>query len=132
MLQTDASDVGLGAIIAHHDGKGQERVIAYASYTLSPQEQNYSAMQKDALAVVVAVKHFRFHFLHKKFFVITDNNALYWLYSLEPNGKINCWIMDLQEFESTIQHRLGSANQNADALSRLNHSKLVDLVSVIL
>jgi len=131
LLQTDASDVGLGAILAQHDGNGQERVIAYASYTLSPREQNYSTMEKEALAVVFAVKHFRFYLLGKRFSVITDNNALRWLHSLEPKGRIARWIMDLQEFEFNIQHRPGKSNQNADALSRLNHSKPTDIVSHI-
>ena len=88
LLQTDASDVGLGAILSQHDGKGQERVIAYASYTLSPREQNYSTIEKEALAVVFAVKHFRFSLLGKKFSVVTDNSALRWLHSLEPKGRI--------------------------------------------
>ena len=131
LLQSDASDVGLGAILAQHDGKGPERVIAYASYTLSPREQNYSTIEKDALAVVFAVKHFRFYLLGKKYSVITDNSALRWLHSVEPKGGIARWIMDLQEFEFDIQHRPGNANQNADALSRLNHSKPVDIVSPI-
>ena len=39
--------------------------------------------------------------------------------------------MDLQEFEFDIQHRPGNANKNADASSRLNHSKPVDIVSPI-
>ena len=107
LLQSDASDVGLGAILVQHDGKGPERVIAYASYTLSPREQNYSTIEKDALAVVFAVKHFRFYLLGKKYSVITDNSALRWLHSLEPKGGIACWIMDLQEFEFGIQHRPG-------------------------
>ena len=63
--------------------------------------------------------------------VIPDNNALRWLHSLEPKGRIARWIMNLQEFESDIQHRLGISNQNADALSRLNHSKTIDIISPI-
>ena len=81
--------------------------------------------------MVFAVKHFPFYLLGKKFSVITDNNALRWLHSLEPKGRIARWIMDLQEFEFDVQHRPGNANQNADALSRLNHSKPVDIVSAI-
>ena len=131
LLQTDASDVGLGAVLAQRDINGQERVIAYASYTLSQREKNYSTMEKEALAIVFAVKHFRFYLLGKKFLVITDNNALRWLHSLEPKGRIARWIMDLQEFEFDIQHRVGTSNQHADAISRLNHSKTIDIISPI-
>ena len=131
LLQTDASDVGLGAVLAQRDINGQERVIAYASYTLSQREKNYSTMEKEALAIVFAVKHFRVYLLRKKFLVITDNNALRWLHSLEPKGRIARWIMDLQEFEFDIQHRVGTSNQNTDAISRLNHSKTIDIISPI-
>ena len=109
LLQTDASDVGLGAVLAQRHINGQERVIAYARYTLSQREQNYSTMEKEALAIAFAVKHFRFYLLGKKFLVITDNNALCWLHSLEPKRRIARWIMDLQEFEFDIQHRLGTS-----------------------
>ena len=76
ILQTDASNVGLGAVLAQVDHKGSERVIAYASCTLSQHERNYSAMEKEAIAIVFAVKHFRFYLLSRKFSIITDNSAL--------------------------------------------------------
>ena len=88
-------------------------------------------MEKEAFAIIFAVKHFRVYLLGKKFRVITDNNALRWLHSLEPKGRIARWVMDLQEFEFDIQHRPGSCNQNADALSRLNHDNNVDITGSI-
>ena len=121
ILQTDASNVGLGAVLTQIDQKGLERVIAYASSTLSQRERNYSAIEKEALAIVFAVKHFRFYLLGRKFCIVTDNSALRWLHSMEPKGRIARWIMDLQEFDFTVKHRPGGANSNADALSRLNH-----------
>ena len=110
---------------------GGELVIAYASYTLSQRERNYSTMGKEALAVVTAMKNSRVYLLGRKFHVITDNSALCWLHSLEPKGRIARWIMDLQEFDFDVRHRPGSSNQNADALSRLNHSKTLEVAGSI-
>ena len=119
VLQTDASNTGVGAVLAQIDNHGNEQVIAYASRTLSPREKNYTTMEKEALAVVFATKHFRVYLLGNKFKLITDNSALTWLHSLEPKGRIARWVMDLQEFEFEVTHRPGKENSNADALSRL-------------
>ena len=121
ILQTDASNVGLGAALAQLDTDGTERVVSYASRTLTPREKNYSTMEKEALAIVFATEHFRYYLLGRQFQIVTDNSALTWLHSVEPKGRIARWIMKLQEFDFTISHRRGGDNQNADALSRLNH-----------
>ena len=121
ILQTDASDVGLGAVLTQLDKSGHERVVSYASRTLTGRERNYTAMEKEALAVVFATEYFRVYLLGRKFQLITDNKALKWLHTIQPKGRIARWIMDLQEFDFTVSHRPGASNQNADALSRLNH-----------
>ena len=113
--------MGLGAILAQLDTDGTERVVSYASRTLTPREKNYSTMEKEALAIVFATEHFRYYLLGRQFQIVTDNSALTWLHSVEPKGRIARWIMKLQEFDFTISHRRGGDNQNADALSRLNH-----------
>ena len=116
--------MGLGTVLAQHDINGTERVIAYASCTLSNREHNYTTIEKEALAVVFAVKHFCCYLLGTKFRVITDNSALEWLHSIEPKGHIAYWIMDLQEFDFDVVHRPGGSCQNTDALSRLPQTKV--------
>jgi hypothetical protein len=122
-LYTDASDVGLGVVLSQHDDNGIERVVAYASRSLRPRERNYATTEKEALAIHYGTQYFRLYLLGVKFTITTDPNALRWLNTIEPKGRIARWLMDLQEFEFSVQHRAGKSHCNADALSRLVNKK---------
>ena len=76
-LQTDTSDLGLGAVLYQNDSHGHQRVIAYASRSLSNTERNYPAHKLEFLALKWAVTD-RFHeYLYGgRFDVYTDNNPL--------------------------------------------------------
>ena len=129
ILQTDASLIGLGAVLCQLDDEGNERVIAYASRTISKHERNYTTTELECLAIVWATKVFKNYLYGRKFIVQTDHQALKWLFGMkEPSGRLARWIIKLQECDMEIQHRKGKIHSNADALSRIGEDGTIYLV----
>lgn len=95
-LQTDASDVGIGLALTQEFDDG-EHVIAYASRTLTPQEQKFHTTEKECLAIVWGIEQMRPYLEGYHFKVMTDHHSLKWLQSLkEPKGRRSRWVMLLQ------------------------------------
>ena len=86
LLDMDASGEGLGAVLSQVVA-GQERVVAYASKTLTKTERKYCASRREMLALVWATHHFRPYLYGRRFVLRTDHSALQWLHSFkEPEG----------------------------------------------
>ena len=120
VLCTDASGTGLGAVLSQLDDEGSEHPVYYCSRTLNPAERNYSTTKRECLAVKWACHLFRPYLLGRPFKLYTDHAALKWLFKMkDPESTLMRWILLLQEYDMTILSRPGTANANADALSRL-------------
>ena len=78
ILQTDASGVGVGAVLSQ--GEEQDQPIAYFSQKRLPRERSYSTIDKECLAIVLAIKHFKAYLLGCPFIIQTDHGALIWLH----------------------------------------------------
>jgi len=118
LLDTDACDVSIGAMLSQVPN-GVERVIAYASRSLSKPERNYCVTKKELLAIVCYTKTFRQYLLERQFVIRTDHSALQWLRTTpEPMGQQARWCEILEEFDFQIVHRLGQLHGNANAMSR--------------
>ena len=119
IVQTDASGIGVGAVLSQ--GEDEDRPVAYFSRKLLPREKAYSTVEKECLAVVLAVKHFQVYLIGKPFVIQTDHRALQWLQQFrEKNSRLTRWSLQLQPYTFSVQHRRGQDNANADALSRLD------------
>ena len=119
ILDTDASNTGIGGVLSQLDDQGQEHVIAFASRTLSKAERRYCVTRRELLAVVVFTQQFRPYLLGREFTLRTDHGSLSWLQSFkEPEGQLAQWLEKLQEFHFRIVHRPGKKHTNADAMSR--------------
>jgi hypothetical protein len=117
-LQTDASDVGLGAFLTQVQD-GLPRVIMYASRRLTSPESRYSVTERECLAVVWGIRKMRAFLEGYHFTVITDHQALKWLNTLRnPSGRLARWALELQQYQFDITYRSGKQNQVADELSR--------------
>lgn len=124
-LCTDASLYGTGAVLYQRDASKppgrQLNVIAYYSYTFSKSEINYNTTEKEALAVVMALRYFRTYLEGQHFNLFTDNQALTYLLNItQPKGRIARWVSEIQQFAFDVVHRPGKKLPDADALSRLH------------
>ncbi|KAJ7985934.1 hypothetical protein DPEC_G00345610 [Dallia pectoralis] len=133
LVYTDASLEGLGAVLSQvQDGK--ERVIAYASRSLSTTErndQNYSSFKLELLALNWAItEKFKDYLWGASFTVFTDNNPLVHLDTAKLGAVEQRWVAQLANFTFTVKYRPGAANRNADVLSRLPGEVRVTSVEV--
>ena len=120
VLDTDASDTGIGAVLSQVDDEGRERVITYRSRLLSKAERQYCVTRRELLAVVFFTKQYRPYHLGQPFLLRTDHGSLTWLQNFrEPEGQLARWLERLQELDFQIVHRRGRKHTNVDALSHL-------------
>lgn len=122
ILETDASNLGLGAVLSQgRGGGGLQRPIAFASrgFRLSERNMtNYSAIKLELLALKWAMtEKFREYLLGHKVTVYTDNNPLRYLESAKLGAVEQRWVSQLALFDYELKP--GTANRNADVLSRL-------------
>src|SRR5437764_9421794 len=118
-LYTNASGYALGSVLSQEDESKRERVVAYASRSLTKAEQNYSTTEKECLAVIWEIEKF-YHYLYgRKFRVVTNHYALKWLQTAELKGRQARWVLKLQPYDYEIIYKQGRKHQNADALSRI-------------
>ena len=121
-LIVDASPVGLAAILAQSDAKGEgpSRVIAYASKALTEVEQRYSQIEREALAIVWGCEHFHFYLHGAPFTLVTDHRPLEAIFGKplsRPSARIERWALRLQPYDFNIIYRAGKDNP-ADYMSR--------------
>ena len=72
ILQTDASDREIGAVLSQIGSDGEE----HFNRKCLPREERYSTVEKECLAIKLAVSAFRVYLVVKKFVIQTDHRSL--------------------------------------------------------
>jgi len=131
ILHTDASMNGLGAVL-YQEVNGKDRVVAYASRSISKAERNYAVHKLEFLALKWAItKKFSDYLYGNQFIVFTDNNPLtYVLQKAKLDVTGHRWIASLGCYDFIIRYRSGKSNNDADGLSRLPQRNTEDFEEI--
>ena len=120
-VQTDASSYAIGAVLLQDFGNGYLEPIEFASRKFNKNEQNWHVSEKELVAVVWALQKWIRYLLPNHFTVFTDHKNLEELFKKGPSkklGKLQRWIILLQQYDFTAKYLQGKDNYIADYISR--------------
>lgn len=136
-ITTDASALGIGAVLEQKYPNGEIKPLYFYSKKLNPSQAKYSATVLEFFAIYSALTFFRTFLIGRKFKVFTDHKPLEgFLSNKNPSSKILRWKLALEEFNYSIHYIKAKFNAVADHLSRCvnavsiifpNNSELVEL-----
>ena len=126
IVKTDAAVTeGIGGVLSQHDDDKKERVNAYYGRRLRKAENNWTVTEVELLAALESISNWRPYLWGREFRLIIDHSALRWLHTMRdtfeggPASRLTRWIMKLQEYRFTVEHKPGVAHCDADGVSRL-------------
>lgn len=118
ILRTDASDVGLGAVLLQEHEDGVYPVL-YLSRKLNGPEKNYCVIERECLAIVWSVSKLQVYLYGKSFVLQTDHRPLLFLdQAKQTNARVMRWALAPQSYKFRTESIKGSDNVGADYLSR--------------
>ena len=125
-VETDASDVALAATLSQNG-----RPVAFFSRSLQGSELRHAAIEKEAQAIIEAIRHWR-HFLTGQHFTLkTDQKSVSYMFDQRNRGKIKNdkimrWRLELACYSFDIIYRPGKENILPDTLSRATSAATVE------
>ncbi|GFU63533.1 retrovirus-related Pol polyprotein from transposon 297 [Trichonephila clavipes] len=112
IVQTDASNAGMGAVLTQLTEQGEEHPILYLSKKFSEVEKRYCTTEKECASIVFAIKRLHYYLDGNSFLVMTDHNPLVWLNrNVSSNPRLMRWALALQPYNFRIVHRSGKSHK---------------------
>jgi len=121
VVETDASNFAIGAVLSQHDEEGRLHPCAFMSKGLKNAETRYDIYDKELLAIIMALKEWRCHLQGAEFpfKIYCDHRNLKFPKSPEVlSDRQIRWLEFLSKFNYEIIYRKGVSNKKADILSR--------------
>ena len=95
-ILTNASEKSVGSCLVQWDSSGTEKPIAFASAKLSPTQKRWSTIEREAYAVIFALRKFRNFVFATKIIIFSDHNPLLYLRECTPkSAKLTRWALGL-------------------------------------
>ena len=114
----DVSAIAVGAVLMQKGNDELYHPVSFFSKKLNSAQQNYGTTNREALALILAVRAFKIY-LTGKTVVYTDHEALCYINNnASKNQRLLRWSLELQQYDLVIEHVKGTDNQLADFLSR--------------
>ena len=120
VIETDASQHHIGAILSQRDEKNVERPVAFWSQTLTERQSHWSAYKRELFALISACKEWRRYLQVRQVFTARfDQRSLLWiLKATKDEPMLAGWVMQLQEYGIDLQYQPGEKHQHVDALTK--------------
>jgi hypothetical protein len=117
-IYVDASDYAVGSCLVQ-SREGKEAPVAFASCKLTPTQQRWATIEKEAYAALWSLNRFKHWIFGRTVTLHSDHNPITFLTEAVPkSSKLMRWALAVQEFNVTFRYRAGSQNTVADCLSR--------------
>lgn len=118
-IQTDASDISVGAVLYQEGDSGERYPLAYYSKTLNSTEKKWSATEKELFGIVCASRKWAPYCSNTVTFHTDHQPLKYIRKQKDPRGKLARWLIELENLDYTVEYVPGKENVEADYLSRV-------------
>jgi len=118
-IHTDASDRCVAAYLSQYAEDGSENFIQFVSCKLTDTQVRWSTIEKEAFAIIYALKKFDILVYGRKIYLFSDHNPLSYLkHNISTSAKLTRWALSLSRYNICLNHIKGPQNVVADYLSR--------------